>query len=156
MLRDRLVCGIRNDQAQKKLLREVDLTLTRVLQTALSIEAADARAKEMKGGQSSILRVSSTCYGCGKPAYKAAKCHKCGKVGHILPACRWKGKKLPAGQEQQQRKARSRQDRSETTKWVDFADLSAPPTERLALTWLPLDYHCLPWAKPPQTALSRS
>ena len=103
-LRDRLVCGI-YDQAQKRLLCKVDLTLTRALQTSLSIKAADARAKEMKGGESSILRVSSTCYHCGKAChepklcrYKAAKCHKCKKVGHILPVCRSKVKKIPAGQ----------------------------------------------------------
>ena len=38
-----IVCGIRNDQAQKMILSKVDL-----LQTALSIKMADARAKEMK------------------------------------------------------------------------------------------------------------
>ena len=39
---------IPNDQAQKKLLSEVDLTFTRALQTALSIEAADDRTKRLK------------------------------------------------------------------------------------------------------------
>ena len=126
-----IVCEISNDQAQKMLLSKVDL-----LQTALSIKMAGVRAKEMKGGESSILRVSSICYYCEKPGhesklcrYKEAKCHKCGKVGHILPACRSKDKrkKIPAGQGQQkQKKSRSRQDQSDTMKWVEVIHSSAP------------------------------
>ena len=92
----------------------------------------------MKGGESSILRVSSTCYRCRKPGhepkscrFKAAKCHKCRKVGHILPACRSKGRKIPAGQgQQQQRKARSKQNQSEIMKWVEVVDSSAPPMDK--------------------------
>ena len=116
-LRDRLVCGIRNDQAQKELLSEVGLTLTRALQTALFIEAAEARAKEMKGDESSILRVSSTCYRCGKP-------------GHEQKSCRYKlsatsSVKLDIFCLLVDRKERRYQ---QDNKWVEVGD-SAPPMD---------------------------
>ena len=65
-LRDRLVCGIKSEQTQKKLLTKQDLTLAKALQNAQAMEAAEARAKEMKGTDHSIHRVAGPCYGCGK------------------------------------------------------------------------------------------
>jgi len=61
-LRDRCVCGLRMEQAQTKPLSEADLILTKALQTAQFMEVAHTRAKEMKGGKSSIFEVSETCY----------------------------------------------------------------------------------------------
>ena len=80
-LRDRLVCGMNSKQTQKKLVTEQDLTLTKALQIPQAMEAAGARAKEMKGTDHSIHR-AGPCYFCGKPhdtktyKFREAKCHK--------------------------------------------------------------------------------
>lgn len=40
-LRDRLVCGLRNEAIQKKLLTEADLTLTKAVELAVRMEATE-------------------------------------------------------------------------------------------------------------------
>ena len=47
-LRDRLVCGLVNHNIQKKLLTEANLTLTKVLEIAKSMEAAEANMKKLQ------------------------------------------------------------------------------------------------------------
>ena len=47
MLRDRIVCGIRNDGIQQKLLAEVNLTFDRAVQLATAIERAEMNLKEI-------------------------------------------------------------------------------------------------------------
>ena len=44
MLRDRLVCGVRDIRIQRRLLEEPKLTLKRALDLSLAIEAADKGA----------------------------------------------------------------------------------------------------------------
>jgi len=51
-LRDRFVVGIRSESAQKRLLAIANLTLTRALEEAQSMEAADKDSRELKGGAS--------------------------------------------------------------------------------------------------------
>lgn len=98
---DRLVCGLKSELVQKKLLSEKDLTLAKALDVAQAMEAADASTKEMKGTFSSVLRVETLCYRCGDAhdaktcRFKEAKCHKCQKLGHIAKVCR--SKKPAAG-----------------------------------------------------------
>ena len=105
-LRDRLVCGVTNPALQKRLLSEASLTLTKALELAQGMEAADAHLKEMgcRGvpGTSPGETVHYTgpikkpCYRCGRKhsesecKFKSATCHKCGKPGHIAPVCRSK------------------------------------------------------------------
>lgn len=109
-LRDRLVCGLHSESTQKALLAKDSLTLEKALETALGMEAAAKRTKEMKGMHerhpgSPVLRVDKTvpghgatpCSRCGRGnhlnsecRFKDAKCHRCGKVGHIAPVCRSK------------------------------------------------------------------
>jgi len=114
-LRDRLVCGMRNTSAQKRLLAEADLTFKRALELAQGMEAAEKNAKALKGTEAAVKKISippknskrensstqskSTCYRCGRGNHDArscrfadATCHKCGKKGHIAPVCR-SGKK---------------------------------------------------------------
>ena len=102
-LRDRLVCGVTNPALQKRLLSEASLTLTKALELAQGMEAADAHLKEMgcRGvpGTSPGETVHYTgpikkpCYRCGRKhsesecKFKSATCHKCGKPG---PVCRSK------------------------------------------------------------------
>ena len=52
MLRDRLVCGVRDIRIQRQLLAEPKLTLKRALDLALAIEAADKDASEKQKGDS--------------------------------------------------------------------------------------------------------
>ena len=47
-LHDRLVCGLVNHNIQKKLLTEANLTLTKALEIAKSMEAAEANMKKLQ------------------------------------------------------------------------------------------------------------
>ena len=114
MLRDRLVCGINDDQMQKTRLSEPKLTLEKATKVAQSVESAVQNARQLQSAQpkqepregvhkvgSSPLHTSEkpaiTCYRCAKTGHqsarcrhKGAKCHSCGKVGHLLVVCRSK------------------------------------------------------------------
>ena len=62
MLRDRLVCGVREIRIQPRLLAEAKLTLKRALDLALAIEATDKDASEIQkadgqGGDASVNKV---------------------------------------------------------------------------------------------------
>ena len=97
-LRDRLVCGLRNQAIQKKLLTEADLTLTRAVELSVGMEAAEKNAKSLKGTETAVNRVApqrKPCYRCGRSShdqkdckFRDAECHNCGKRGHIVPVCR--------------------------------------------------------------------
>lgn len=105
-LRDRLVCGLRNEGIQRRLLAESDLTLTRALELAQGMEAAEKNAKSLKGTVPAVHNVNtgvkrppvqSTCHRCGRTNHEAkdcrfrdAVCHFCNKKGHIAPVCRSK------------------------------------------------------------------
>ena len=124
-LHDRLVCGLRSEAPQKRLLAESDLTLAKAMSLAQGMEAASLNAQSLKGQDNPIHRTSmhgrqsyvkgppsdgdgnKLCYRCGRsnhtPAdcrFRDAECHNCGKKGHIAPACRGKSKKpsQPSGQ----------------------------------------------------------
>ena len=120
MLRDRLVCGIRNKTVQRRLLQEVKLTYTKALDIAIAAETAEKDAKslhtsedskvppESENGGKPINRIyknpkprrqqqeSSECYRCGglnqasHCRFKEYECHFCKKRGHIASACRKK------------------------------------------------------------------
>ena len=106
-LRDRFVCGVRNETMQKKLLTEDGLTVARALEIAQSIEAADKNSRELKGSdvtlQDSLKFAGASklrpCHRCGRRhdaktcKFRDAECHKCGKTGHIAPVCRSTPKK---------------------------------------------------------------
>ena len=51
-IRDCIVCGLRNVSIQKRLLAEAELTLTKTLDIAKGIEAADRNAQKLKGAES--------------------------------------------------------------------------------------------------------
>ena len=52
MLRDRLVCGINDDQYQRRLLSEPKLTFERAFKLVQSMEAADQSQKELQDSPS--------------------------------------------------------------------------------------------------------
>ena len=101
-LRDRLVCGIRGESIQKRLLAEADLTLKKAVELAQEMEAAERNAKSLKGIDSAVQKVSIAtdrplvpCYRCGKTShdqkdcrFREAECHSCVKRGHRATVCR--------------------------------------------------------------------
>ena len=52
MLRDRLVCGVRDARIQKKLLAETGLTFKKAFETAQAVETAENQARELANGRS--------------------------------------------------------------------------------------------------------
>ena len=130
-LRDRLVCGLRSEGIQKRLLTETDLTLKRAVELAQGMEAADRNAKSLKGSEAVVAKVTkdpggrrstTACRHCGKNNHEArdcrfrdAKCHQCGKTGHIAPVC-WSKNQQAKGEPQ----TKGRRSRRQTAKnaWV--------------------------------------
>ena len=97
MLRDRIVWGIEDENIQRKLLQEADLTLKRALTIAQSAETANKNLKEMKSPKSELDSSSSSTTGVTvktepvnkvsgkKPSTKGTgvTCHRCGIAGHL-------------------------------------------------------------------------
>lgn len=110
-LRDRIVCGLRNESMQRRLLTEPDLTLDKTLTIVQGMEAAEENAKSLRGSttEAEVHKVESQtergpgigkpCYRCGKKNHPASKCrfveatcHFCKKKGHIASVCRSRSK----------------------------------------------------------------
>lgn len=102
---DCLVCGLRSEGTQKRLLAEADLTLAKALKIAQSMEAADRNTQSLKGSTepqrvSDIRRDthgsgSRVCFRCGSDNHESHKCRHlgtvckaCGKKGHLARICR--------------------------------------------------------------------
>ena len=118
VLRDRFVCGLRNEPMVKRLLTEADLTFKRAVEIAQGMEAAAENARKLQSptssstndhtqsapsGQRDVCKIYTSgqtdttrrCYRCGQVnheakqcPFKTAQCHNCGKLGHIRRACR--------------------------------------------------------------------
>ena len=144
-LRDRLVCGLRNEGIQRRLLAEADLTLKRALDLALGMEAAETNAKSLKGTEQVVHKFAASrpstttpCYRCGRPnhepsacRFRDSTCHFCKKKGHIAPACRAK-KSL----NRPQRGSGPRKYRPQQTQYVSASDeqTSTVPSEQEELS----------------------
>ena len=100
-LRDRLVCGLRDEAYQKRLLSEPELTLDKALQIAQSMETADVNARTLRGSESGIHQMSKGG-ACSAPPYRSQKghqapapgqqgreCYRCGTPDHIASHCRF-------------------------------------------------------------------
>ena len=94
-LRDRLVCGVNEDNIQRRLLSEKVLTFDKAMEIAVSMETAKKNVDELQAVPPTVHKVCSlSCYRCGKNHlpdecnFKGAKCFSCGKIGHIQKACR--------------------------------------------------------------------
>ena len=107
-LRDRLVCGLRSETIQKRLLAEKNLTLASAIEIAQGMEAATKQSTELRSravsGQPhnhdiqllsrTTARPKNKCYRCGRTGhsptichFRDQKCRKCGKIGHIAKVC---------------------------------------------------------------------
>uniref|UniRef100_A0A1A8BW73 Zgc:165409 n=1 Tax=Nothobranchius kadleci TaxID=1051664 RepID=A0A1A8BW73_NOTKA len=89
MLRDRIVCGIKDDRIQRRLLSEVDLTFDKALSIAVAMETANKNAQDLqtsgatakcfnfsKGQQESrtFTGERKECYRCAGTKHTAADC----------------------------------------------------------------------------------
>ena len=105
-LRDRLVCGLRNEAAQKKLLTESDLTLEKAINISVTMEMASKEAHALHATDrvhkldSGKANAQGPCFRCGKLGHlandcwcKEMDCNNCGKKGHVALACRNKKSK---------------------------------------------------------------
>ena len=133
-LHDRLVCGLRSESIQKRLLAEAELTLTRAIEIALGMEAAEKTTKSLKEGETSIQQVSisqilrAPCSRCGKTShgprdcrFQNAQCYKCGKFGHIASVCRSQGQQKTRQSQSQPRSIAQRNKGGQTyrTRYVE-------------------------------------
>ena len=56
-LRNRFVCGLSNKAIQRRLLSEPDLTLTKAMELAQGMEAAERNSKSLKGTEFAIRKL---------------------------------------------------------------------------------------------------
>ncbi|CAC5376393.1 unnamed protein product [Mytilus coruscus] len=102
MLRDRLVCGIKEDRIQRRLLAEPGLTFKKAMEVATAMEMAaknaqDLQVQEPKPVHKVTVR-NEECYRCGGPhnahdcKWKDAKCYAYDKKGHLAKESRNRGK----------------------------------------------------------------
>ena len=109
-LRGRFVCGLRSEAMQKRLLTEADLTFSRAVEIARSMEMAAENVRNLQSSTGAAAAPyrdvcaidadrsgTMSCYRCGNTNHKPAqcpcrtlKCHHCGKIGHIKSVCRQK------------------------------------------------------------------
>ena len=120
-LRDRLVCGLRNMQIQKRLLSEAKLKYSKAVEIAVAMETAIRDASELQselnpnpvphvdklteqqqtnpsetGDQPPIATaVVGNTHMTHNCFYKDQICHHCGKQGHIQRVCRSKQQVKP-------------------------------------------------------------
>ncbi|CAC5383037.1 unnamed protein product [Mytilus coruscus] len=115
-LRDRIVCGLKNPNIQKRLLSEKDLTYDKAVDIGVAMETASKDAIELQAKhrtegvnkmsarkskfQPQQNKGNSRCYRCNNAGhspfdckFKNTICHNCNKTGHIKKACMSKSKK---------------------------------------------------------------
>ena len=108
-LRDRLVCGLRSESMQRRLLTEKELPLAKAMELAVGMKAAGRNAKSLNQGSEvavhklqtrrnvsksqgttrSLTQSAAPCYRCGRSnhhqndcKFNEAECHFCHKKGH--------------------------------------------------------------------------
>ena len=122
MLRDRLVCGIKDSRVQRRLLSETDLTFKKAFELAQASEVAEKNARDLHKLTGAVHAIrtqqppkkNSPCYRCGgkhsphECRFKDAECRSCGKKGHLARACRSKPKpQQPSGSNSQRGRRRT-------------------------------------------------
>lgn len=115
-MRDRLVCGLRCEKTQKKLLSIDKLKLNKALEICVDMETATKDAAELENRHRNSTPVNkfkvtpkftkkqrqkeAKCFHCGREGheqkecyYRGAECRNCGGKGHIARACQSTSKK---------------------------------------------------------------
>ena len=91
-LRDRLVCGIKHGNIQKKLLSESDLTLQTAIDIATAMETAakDAVELQQQHRPDSVHKLSKKPTSNTKPKERNKACFRCDRFNHTPDECRFK------------------------------------------------------------------
>ena len=80
LIRDRIVCGIRDTGTRKKLLQEAGLTLQRCIDTCRSAETTATQMKAMSGKEDvNVLSHKGKKFGNNKSSSKFVDCKFCGQ-----------------------------------------------------------------------------
>ena len=109
MLRDRLVCGLRDVRVQRRLFAEPKLTFTKAFELAQAAELAEKSSQDISRAGTSVNALEprratadqkadhpAPCFRCGgrhsasKCHFRSVECHKCGEKGHLARTCRSK------------------------------------------------------------------
>eukprot|EP00731_Ephydatia_muelleri_P000767 Em0001g767a len=109
MLRDRLVCGLRDVRVQRRLFAEPKLTFTKAFELAQAAELAEKCSQDISRAGASVNALGprkatagqtgdhpTPCFRCGgrhsasKCRFRSVECHKCGEKGHLARTCRSK------------------------------------------------------------------
>ena len=100
-LKDRLVCGLRNEAHQKRLLSEPELTLDKAQAICQSLETAELNAQTLRGSDPMLKQLSqdrrqrmhaqSQRRGKTPPhnAQRVRECFRCGGPDHVAANCRF-------------------------------------------------------------------
>lgn len=157
MLRDRLVCGVNEESIQRR-LSHGDLDFDKAWEIAQSMETAnrdvnniqawwrDEPAAGRSKPQEAVNRISDRrpsvssvpdplcfrCKGRHTPAdcrFASETCHGCGKKGHIVRACRVKGKSTQPPSVHQGSKGRGAGGRSRRAHLVQMGESSSSEAE---------------------------
>ena len=81
-LRDRLVCGLRNEGIHRRLLAEAKLTLARALEIAQGMEAAERNAQSLKGSEAAVHKMNTSEEPATQRPPTRAPCYRCGRATH--------------------------------------------------------------------------
>eukprot|EP00731_Ephydatia_muelleri_P013136 Em0007g446a len=123
MLRDRLVCGIRDIKLQRRLLAERGLTFAKAFELAQAAELAEKNAMDIQNSTTASVctvqppdspagmdNVHDACFRCGGRhsaadcRFKSVECYNCGKLGHLSRVCRSKKPGRSVGRDTAQRR----------------------------------------------------
>jgi hypothetical protein len=86
MLRDRLVCGVKDSRIQKKLLAEQELTFRQAFETGQAMEIAEKNVKDIQIFQRPVHKIQEA----QPQVQKESKFHHCGGRRHNASDCRYK------------------------------------------------------------------
>ena len=87
-LYDRFICGILEEAIQCKLLAEADLTLTKALSLAQSMEIAQKDLKEIHPTRAEVETLQESAHYVS--SRRQQNCHRCLGADHSPGACRFK------------------------------------------------------------------
>ena len=126
---DHLVCSLRMESIQKRLLAEADLTLNKALELAQGTKVTNCNAKSLKMPEPSVQKVSgssTSCYRCGRSNHNPkecrfhdAECYCCKKKGHTASICRAKRSPKSGGTARKTSGGKNHSPRLPSTKCVD-------------------------------------
>ena len=89
-LPDRLVCGIKHENNQKKLLSESDLTLKKAIDIATATVANDAVELQQQHRPDSVHQLSKEPTSNTKTQERNKACFRCDRFNHTPDECRFK------------------------------------------------------------------